>query len=227
MKTNSDWATFYFEAEEFSKEFQNEMAVQLHHRFNAMMEQENFVNEHGFQLLVGKTDLQTTYQDGYGFALVEVLGPNHLWTVLTAYWKSDDNTTICKSSEVNAENVKFGWCADFDKERFLNYNKEDLVKNLQLKALGFRYTASFSGYPVLAIVFSFNMGVNEQLKNEINTIAAKKLLSAELIGNKTSKNVYQITVDFKEKKIEDTLFEINQLIASLQGNAIIEAIEIL
>jgi len=227
MKNKSTWATFYFDAEEFSKEFQNEMAVQLHTRFDAMMEQDSFVNENSFQLLVGKTDLKTAYQDGYGFVLVEITGPNHFQTVLTAYWKSEDNVSSCKSINVSAENIEFGWCADFDKEKFLNYIKEDIVKSIQLKTLGFRYTAGFSDYPVIDIVFSFTIEVNEQLKNEINALVAKKLVSAEMIGNKLSKNVYQITIDFKKKKIEDTLFEINQFIASFQGNEIVQAIEIL
>jgi len=226
MEEESNWATFYFNVEKFSAEFQNEMSVQLHRCFNAMIEKTDFANENGFKLLIGKTDLKTVYQDGYAFSLVEIIGPNHFSKSLTIYWKSNDNIAICNSNEVNSENVEFGWCEDFEKDQFINYNVEDTVKSIQQNALGFHYTAGFSGYPVLNVVFRFNIEVSEQLENEIHHIVEKTLSSAKIISNQTSKNVYRIKIDFKKKKLENTILEINDLVGSLTRNAILEAIEI-
>jgi len=226
LNSKTTWATFYFDADQFSNAFQNEMATQLHCCFDAMMEQPDFVSENNFQLLVGKTDLQTAYHDGYGFALVEIVGPNHFHKVLTAYWKAADSVSICTSSEVSVDDVEFGWCADFNKEEILNYNVENVAKVIQRNALGFLYSAGFTNYPIIKIVFSFNVEVREQLENEINAFVLKQLVSANMVASKTSKNVYHITIDFGKKKIDDTLFEINNFIAAFRGNEILRAIEI-
>src|SRR5690606_4947435 len=104
MESNDiGWASFYNDAStEFSEQFQTEMANQLIHEFNAMVEIDSFAQNKGFMLFVGMTALKTTYQNGYAFALVEVIAPNSYSKTITACWRAEDNEAITKSNSANS-----------------------------------------------------------------------------------------------------------------------------
>lgn len=213
------WASFFQDALlNFSREFQTELSNQLEAKFDAMIGIENYARKNKFQLFVGMTPLKTIFQDGYGFALVEVIDHYSVSKVLTFYWKSDDNENILKSKEVNSENIEIGWCADFDTEYFLNIEKKKLVNEIQNKVLGFNYTANFDLFPDLSFDFEFKAEPTTDQLEEIQKLMKMKFKNSYVSDVSGNELKYLAIIDFQGTEFEDGLTEINQFIRDYSMN---------
>jgi hypothetical protein len=95
------------------------MSRQLSRKLDLMIGIENYARDNEFQLLVGLEPLKMNFQDAYAFCLVEVVDRYSFASIVTVYWKEStiDNKVVMKSNELNATNIEFGWCADFNKKK--------------------------------------------------------------------------------------------------------------
>ena len=224
--TDVGWATFYNEASEvFSPEFQNEMANQLMLKFNAMVGIENYASEKKFMLFVGMRELKTMYQDGYAFSLVEVIAPNSYSKTLTAYWKAQDNKKIVSSDSANFQNVEFGWCADFDKEFFRSFTKENVIKTINGIELSFKYVSDVQLYPDLTISFEFKQQPNNSQIEEINNILVSTYTESYVSRISEYEGNYSTMIDFQGTEVQIGLNQIEQFILDLNSNEVSKIIE--
>ena len=150
------WASFYQEGHtDFSPAFREEMARQLMQKFDLMLEIPDFARDKEFMLLVGLTPLKTSYKDGYAFSLVDVVGRNAQSTTITIYWKAADNQAITRQKTIATGEVEFGWCADFDKNYFLAFAKENHVPEINGEKLIFDFVFHAELFPDLFITYRF------------------------------------------------------------------------
>jgi hypothetical protein len=214
MKTlDIGWASFYNDTlTNFSKEFQNELSCQLKSRFDLMMGIENYADDNKFQLMVGMVPLKLTYQDGYGFGLIEIIDKYSFSRTLTFYWKSTDeiNENAISSSKVNFQNIEFGWCVDFEKDYFLNLDRNKIVSDIQNKFLGFKYTANFELFPDLSFNFIFKVKPTHSHLEEIFKLMKKNFKKSYVSEITGDNNHFHSIVDFQNSKIEDAIPEIDQ-----------------
>jgi hypothetical protein len=209
------WASFYNEAlTDFSEEFQTELSNQLKDRFDLMVEVQNYADDNDFQLLVGMVPLKLTYQDGYGFGLVEIIDKYSFSNTTTFYWKSTEvlNENAINSVKTNRQNIEVGWCADFDKEQFLNLEGNKIVSDIQSKVLGFKYTANFDLYPDISFNFSFTVDPSKSNLDEIFSLMKKNFKNAYVSEISEFKNKFHSIVDFQSTDADDFITEINQFI---------------
>lgn len=216
------WASFFNDSHvNFSKEFQTEMANQLKSRFDLMLGIENYADDNDFKLIVGMTPLKLTYQDGYGFGLVEIIDKYSFSKTITFYWQSADeeNEKVINSTEANSRNIKFGWCADFEKDYFLNFHKNRLVENIQSKVLGFKYVANFELYPDLSFNFVFKVKPSKSNLDEIFNLMNENFKNSyvsEVTGENTQFSVF---VDFQSTDVAEGISEIDQFMRDyISGN---------
>jgi len=223
MESNDiGWASFYNDAStEFSEQFQTEMANQLIHEFNAMVEIDSFAQNKGFMLFVGMTALKTTYQNGYAFALVEVIAPNSYSKTITACWRAEDNEAITKSNSANSNNVEFGWCSDFEKDFFRSFAKENLIKQIDGVVLNFKYVADFQLFPDLTIWYEFTTPPTQKQLEEIKNQSVSNYTSevTECEGK------YFSTIDFQDTDVEAGLKQIEQFILGLNSSGVEKTIK--
>jgi hypothetical protein len=146
------------------------MSRQLSRKLDLMIGIENYARDNEFQLLVGLEPLKMNFQDAYAFCLVEVVDRYSFASIVTVYWKEStiDNKVVMKSNELNATNIEFGWCADFNKEKFLKNEESKLVGGLQNEGLGFRCTVNFTLYPDISYTFKFKEEPNKTNLRQIN-----------------------------------------------------------
>lgn len=212
---NIGWASFYNESlSNFSKEFQTELSNQLKNRFDSMLEIENYADDNDFQLMVGMIPLKLMYQDGYGFGLVEIIDKYSFSKTLTYYWQSADeeNENVINSTKVNSQNIEFGWCADFEKDYFLNIQRNKIVADIQSKVLGFKYVANFELYPDLSFNFIFKVKPSKSNLDEILKLM-KKNFKNSYVSEVTGDNIqFHSIVDFQNTEIEKGISEIDQFI---------------
>lgn len=210
-----DWASFYNDSlSNFSKEFQTELSSQLKNRFDIMLGIENYADENKFQLFVGMIPLKLMYQDGYGFGLVEIIDKYNFSRALTFYWKSteENNENAMNSTKVNSQNIEFGWCADFEKNIFLNIDRDKVVSDIQNKILGFQYTANFESFPDLSFNFTFNVTPTRSHLGEIFKLMKKNFKKSYVSEVSGENNQCHSIVDFQSAKIENAILEIDQFI---------------
>lgn len=222
MESNDiGWASFYNDAStEFSEQFQTEMANQLLDKFNKMVEIEGFAKNKGFMLLVGMEELKTTYQNGYAFALVEIIAPNTYSKTITAYWKSDDNIGIVTADTVNSENVEFGWCSDFDKEFFRSFAKENVIKQIDGVTLNFKYIADFQLFPDITISYEFTTLPTQEQLEEIKNLLSPNHSEAYISELTEYEGKYFSMFDFQSADPNDGIKQIEQFILSLNSSEI-------
>jgi hypothetical protein len=222
MESNQiGWATFYNDAStEFSEQFQTEMANQLMDKFNAIVEIDNLAQNKGFMLFVGMTDLKTTYQNGYAFALVEVIAPNSYSKTITVYWKSDNNQTITKSDTVSSTNVEFGWCSDFEKEFFRSFAKENVVKQIDDVDLNFKFVADFQFFPDLTINYEFKTTPTQEQLKEIKNQSVSKLSQSYISEITEYEGKYFSMIDFQSTEVEAGRKQIEQYILILNSSEV-------
>ena len=169
---NGGWASFCNEAVAFSETFREEMATQLLKNFYLMLGVEAEVKKHkvDWRLIVGSLPLNTIYQDGYAFAIVEIITPISMSTATTAYWKPKNGEMPENAAHLdiwNNENIEFGWCIDFDKDLYIKYlTPENRLDKTELN-IPFDIEYDFSLYPDLCLTVCFNQKV---LKDEIEQI---------------------------------------------------------
>jgi hypothetical protein len=218
------WGTFYGDClVNFSRQFQTEMSNQLHNKFDLMVGIENYACDNEFQLMVGMTPLKTTFQDGYGFALVEVIDRYSCSKILTIYWKSKDgdNENAINSQGVNAENIDFGWCADFNAD-YLTIERNKIVAEIQGEVVGFECSANFSLFPDLSFNFIFHSEPTDANLKEITKLMKKNFNDSyisEISGGNTKFNVM---IDFQSSEIEKGISEINQFIQEYSSSKLKE-----
>ena len=222
MESNDiGWASFYNEAStEFSEQFQTEMSNQLMDKFNAMVEIENFAQNKGFILFIGMTELKTIYQDGYAFTLVEVISPNSFSKTITAYWRSEDNKKITKSNSVNSEKVEFGWCADFEKEFFRSFAKENVITQINGIDLKFKFVADFQLFPDLTISYEFTTPPTQQQLEEIKTLHYPNHNEAYISELIEYEGKYHSMFDFHSTDPKGGIKQIEQFILNLNANEV-------
>lgn len=223
---NIGWAAFYNDAStEFSTTFQTEMANQLMDKFNTMVEIDSFAQDKKFMLFVGMTELKTTYQNDYAFALVEVIAPNSYSKTLTAYWKADNNETIVKSDSVNSENVEFGWCSDFDTEFFKSFAKENVIKQIDGVDLKFKYVADFQLFPDLSITYEFTTPPTQQQLEEIKKLLSPNHSESYISELTEYEGKYISMFDFHSTDPNVGIRQIEQFILSLNSSEVGEIIK--
>jgi hypothetical protein len=227
MESNDiGWASFYNDAStEFSEQFQTEMANQLVDKFNAIVEIDSFAQRKGFMLFVGMTELKTTYQNGYAFALVEVIAPNSFSIIITAYWKADDNKTIVKSNSANSENVEFGWCSDFDKEFFRSFAKENVIKKINGIDLNFKYVADFQLFPDITISYEFTTPPTQDQLEEIKNLLSSDPSESYISDLTEYEGKYISMFDFHNANPDVGIRQIEQFILSLNSSTVGEIVK--
>jgi hypothetical protein len=220
------WASFYNDAStDFSLEFQTEMANQLMGRFNAMVGIENFATDKEFMLFIGFHELKTIYQDGYAFAVVEIISPNSFTKSLTTYWKSSDNENIMNSESVNSENIEFGWCADFETEYFKSFAKKNIVSHINGQKLNFKFIPDLQLFPDLNIHYEFTI---EPEKDQIDLIInLLKECFAEAYISDVSKyeNKYSTMLDFQGTEVDKGVKQIELFVQKLNSSDLTGVIE--
>lgn len=220
------WATFYNDvSEDFSPEFQREMSNQLMNAFNEMVGIENFASEKKFMLFVGMTELKTLYKDGYAFSLVEVIAPNSFSKSLTAFWKAKDNQKIVASNSVSSQNIEFGWCADFDKEFFKSFVKENVIKTIKDIELNFKYVADFELFPDLNILFQFQQLLDSFKIDKINHLLTSCFTESYISGLSEHDGNYSTVIDFQGTDFNNGVNQIEQFILDLNSSDLCKLIE--
>jgi len=227
MESNDiGWASFYNDAStEFSESFQTEMADQLMDKFNKMVDIEDFAKNKGFMLFVGMEELKTTYQNGYAFALVEIIAPNTYSKTITAYWKSDDNKGIVTADTVSSENVEFGWCSDFDKEFFRSFAKENVIKQIDGVALKFKYVTDFQLFPDITISYEFTTPPTQEQLEEIKNLLSPNRSEAYISELTEYEGKYFSMFDFQSADPNVGIRQIEQFILSLNSSKVGEIIK--
>lgn len=227
MESNDiGWASFYNDAStEFSEQFRTEMANQLMAKFNSMVEIDSFAQAKGFMLFVGMIELKTTYQNGYAFALVEVIAPNSFSKTITAYWKADDNETIVKSNSANSENVEFGWCSDFDKEFFRSFAKENVIKKINGIDLNFKYVADFQLFPDIIVIYEFTTPPTQEQLEEIKNLLSSPPSQSYISELTEYEGKYTSMFDFHSVDPDVGIRQIEQFILSLNSSEVGEIIK--
>lgn len=230
--TTIGWAFFEKEALEFSESFQVQMSKQLEQRFNHFLNIENVVSDKEFMLFVGSTDMQITYKDGFGFALVEVISSGMFSNYLTAYWRIEDSTKIESATEktsLDLGNIEFGWCADFDPEVFLKHVSSIQRLDSKKHNIAFDVEYDFNSYPDLSIEFKFK---NEPSENELKTI--QNTVSHSLPRSYVSEislidDKHFCVIDFQNQKFEEgttDLWEVVNKLNKIDEKEIIELVRI-
>jgi hypothetical protein len=215
---NSDigWVGFYNKAHsEFSESFKVQFSIQLEKAFNAMTETENFAQKRGFQILVGMEDIKLIYQDGYGFGLLELITPNSESIPQTFFWQTENVEDAFKRNEFSNENIKFGFCTDFEKDYFLKFKKRNKVRVIGGDKLKFDYIEEIDLYPDLNISIEYASKLNqvqlEILKNEIQLH-----LEESYIGDVNQiENTVEIMIDFQGTEFKTGKKQLRKFIQDL------------
>lgn len=215
---NSDigWVGFHNKAHsEFSESFKEQFSLQLENAFNAMTETENFAQKRGFQILVGLEDMKLIYQDGYGFGLLEIITPYSESIPQTFFWQTENEKDAFKRNEFNSENIKFGFCTDFEKDYFLKFKKRNKVRVIGGDKLKFEYIEEIDLYPDLTISIEYALKLNqvqlEKLKNEIQFY-----LKESYVGDVNQlENTLEIMIDFQGTEFKTGKKQLRQFIRDL------------
>ena len=226
ISTDIGWASFYNDAStDFSLEFQTEMANQLMDRFNAMVGIENFATDKEFMLFIGFHELKTIYQDGYAFAVVEIISPNSFTKSLTTYWKSSDNENIMNSESVNSENIEFGWCADFETEYFKSFAKENIVRHIKGQKLNFKFVPDLQLFPDLNIYYEFTMEPEKDQIDRIVNLLNECFVEAYISGISKSDEKYSTMLDFQGTEVDKGVKQIELFVQKLNSSDLTGVIE--
>lgn len=197
-KSEIGWVGFYNKAHsDFLESFKEQFSIQLERAFNAMTETENFAQKRGFQILVGMEDMKLIYQDGYDFGLLELITPTSESLPQTFFWQTDNVQEAFKRNDFNKENIKFGFCSDFEKDYFLKFKKRNKVRAIGGEKLIFEYVEELDLYPDLNIAIKYTSKPNQvqlkKLKNEIQLH-----LEEFYIGDVNQiENTVEIMIDFQ------------------------------
>jgi hypothetical protein len=128
------------------------------------------------------------------FAVVEIITPISMATRVTAYWKPTNEENVEHASKLDIwdkENIEFGWCTDFDKNKYTKYlEPRNVITKEQLNS-NFDYEYDYTLYPDLSFTFCFSQKV---FKEELTELAS--------ILSTTIKDTY-----ISELTSEDEIFE--------------------
>lgn len=224
------WAFFDNEASKFSESFKEQMSKQLEKRFNQFLNIENAVSEYDFMLFVGQSDMQLSYRDGFGFAIVEVISSGMFSNYLTAYWTIADDTQIESATKIislDSNNIEFGWCTDFDTQIFLEHTTT--VQKIDSTKYDFVFDIEydFQLYPDLSIEFRFNTEPSEQDLETIQKTVTLSLPEAYVGKISLDDGKYISIIDFQNQKFKEGTTDLLEVVNKLNDLAEKEIIDLI
>jgi hypothetical protein len=215
------WAYFYDEALGFSEQFQIQMSEQLELQFNLMLGISEKVKKSKFIMFVGMEEMKTVYQDGYSFAIIEIICPNNLSKIITAYWrvkKGVDLMNVTQSNILTENDIEFGWCSDFEKEYFLKFYKKRKSLNKKENNILFDVEFDLKFFPDLSIkIYPIDKIQEEEIVN-IQKTFVKILKNAYVSEITKSKDTLLLLIDFHSQTFDEGKDELLVAIQSLSAS---------
>jgi hypothetical protein len=215
------WAYFYNEALEFSEQFQIQMSKQLELKFKLLLGLSEKSKKNNFMLFVGMEEMKTVNQDGYSFAIIEIICPNSFSKKITAYWavKNDfDLLNVTQSSNLTEDNIEFGWCSDFDKGYFLNFYNSRKKLNNKENHISFDVEFDFKLFPDLSIkIYPTEKIKDEEIAN-IRKVFAQNLTCAYVSEITESDNSHSLIIDFQGQAFDEGTDELLKAIQAISAS---------
>jgi hypothetical protein len=215
------WAYFYNEALEFSDQFQIQMSKQLELKFRLMLGLTSKSKKNKFMLFVGMEEMKTVNQDGYSFALIEIICPNSFSKKITAYWKVKndiDLLSVTQSNKLTDNEIEFGWCSDFDKDYFLKFYNSRKKLNKEENNISFDVEFDFKLFPDLSIkIYPIGKLQEEQIAN-IRKAFVQNLTCAYVSEITKSEDSHSLIIDFQDQAFDAGTDELLKAIQAISAS---------
>jgi len=217
------WAYFYNEALEFSDQFQIQMSKQLELKFRLMLGLTSKSKKNKFMLFVGMEEMKTVNQDGYSFALIEIICPNSFSKKITAYWKVKndlDLLSVTQSNKLTDNEIEFGWCSDFDKDYFLKFYNSRKKLNIEENNISFDVEFDFKLFPDLSIkIYPTEKIQDEEIAN-VRKAFTQNLTCAYVSEITESENSHSLIIDFNDQSFNEGTDELLEAIQAISSSEI-------
>ena len=216
-KSDVGWVGFYNAAHlQFSQSFKEQFSEQLEMAFNEMTEIANFAKKRGFLILIGMVEMKISYQNDYGFGLLEICTPFSESIPQTFYWKTNYIENSFKNENFSSKNIEFGFCADFQTDYFKKFKKRNIVRVINGEKISFKFIEELDLFPDLTCEIIFKIGIEQDFLEKVYNILNNNLTNSYLseiskLDNKVTINIDFQSNDLKEgkKKIRKFIIEIN------------------